>query len=109
MAQLPTHGLSTPAAGAASGCAARRRQAREDVEVIDIPAAGDSPLEMADAIDRALDELRNRNVRWSLIVQLRFLGLSIEQTSCVLSIGRASVRRDWASARAWLKWRLSGD
>ena len=42
------------------------------------------------------------------IVELKFFGgLSIEETAEVLSIGHATVERDWKMARAWLRNKLS--
>jgi RNA polymerase sigma-70 factor (ECF subfamily) len=39
----------------------------------------------------------------SKIVELRFFaGLSIEETSEVLHISPATIKRDWAMAKAWL-------
>ena len=56
-------------------------------------------LGLDDALERltALDEQQGR------IVELRFYGgLSIEETAEALGISPASVKRDWAMARAWL-------
>jgi len=37
-------------------------------------------------------------------VELRFFGgLSIEETSVVLGVSPATVKREWATARAWLQ------
>jgi DNA-directed RNA polymerase specialized sigma24 family protein len=41
------------------------------------------------------------------IVELRcFGGLSVEETSHVLNISPATVKRDWAMAKAWLEREL---
>jgi len=54
-------------------------------------------------LDDALKELAKLDERQSRIVELRFFaGLSIGDTSEVLGISRATVEREWASARAWL-------
>jgi RNA polymerase sigma-70 factor (ECF subfamily) len=43
------------------------------------------------------------DLRQSRIVELRFFGgLSIEETSQVLGISPATVKREWATARTWL-------
>jgi DNA-directed RNA polymerase specialized sigma24 family protein len=43
------------------------------------------------------------DLRQSQIVELRFFGgLSIEDTSQVLDISPATVKREWVTARAWL-------
>jgi RNA polymerase sigma factor (TIGR02999 family) len=55
------------------------------------------------ALDEALKELARLDSQQARIVELRFFGgLSIEETSDVLEISPATVKRDWATARAWL-------
>jgi len=55
------------------------------------------------ALDEALQELAKLDPQQSRIVELRFFaGLSIEETATVLEISPATVKRDWAMARAWL-------
>ena len=55
------------------------------------------------ALDDALNELARLDQQQSRIVELRFFGgLSIEETSRVLAVSRATVKREWTSARAWL-------
>jgi RNA polymerase sigma factor (TIGR02999 family) len=55
------------------------------------------------ALDDALTNLGKIDPQQSKIVELRFFaGLSIEETSEVLHISPATVKRDWAMAKAWL-------
>jgi len=55
------------------------------------------------ALDDALNELAKLDAQQSKIVELRFFGgLSIEETSQVLSVSPSTVKREWNSARAWL-------
>ena len=55
------------------------------------------------ALDDALCGLSRLSPRQSRIVELRFFaGLSIKETSEVLSVSPATVERDWTSARTWL-------
>jgi RNA polymerase sigma factor (TIGR02999 family) len=55
------------------------------------------------ALDEALTKLATMDAQQSQIVELRFFaGLSIEDTSEVLKISPATVKRDWAMAKAWL-------
>jgi RNA polymerase sigma-70 factor (ECF subfamily) len=55
------------------------------------------------ALDDALVGLAKLDERQSRMVELRFFGgLSIEETSEVLGVSTPTVKRDWASARAWL-------
>jgi RNA polymerase sigma factor (TIGR02999 family) len=55
------------------------------------------------ALDDALNALAALDPRQSQIVELRFFGgLSIEDTSHVLGISPATVKREWATARTWM-------
>ena len=55
------------------------------------------------ALDGALNRLCELDPQQSRIIELRFFaGLTIEDTSEVLGISPATVKRDWTSARAWL-------
>jgi RNA polymerase sigma factor (TIGR02999 family) len=59
------------------------------------------------AVHDALNELAVIDPQQSRIVELRFFGgLSIEETAEVLSVGHATVERDWKLARAWLRRKL---
>jgi RNA polymerase sigma factor (TIGR02999 family) len=56
------------------------------------------------ALDDALNQLAALDPQQSRLVELRFFGgLSIEETSVVLGVSPATVKREWATARAWLK------
>ena len=56
-------------------------------------------LDLEDAFQR----LEKHDAQQGKIVELRFCsGLSIEDTANVLGISPATVKRDWAAARAWL-------
>jgi len=55
------------------------------------------------ALDDALTRLAALDARQGEIVEMRFFaGLSIEDTSRVLGISAATVKREWATARLWL-------
>ena len=55
------------------------------------------------ALDDALNKLAARDARQSRVVEMRFFGgLSIDETSQVLKVSPATVKRDWTVARAWL-------
>ena len=55
------------------------------------------------ALDDALGALAELDIQQSRIVELRFFGgLSIEETAQVLEISPATVKRHWATARAFL-------
>jgi RNA polymerase sigma factor (TIGR02999 family) len=56
------------------------------------------------ALDNALNELARLDARQSRIVEMRFFGgLSIEGTAEIIGISRTTVKREWATARAWLR------
>jgi len=64
----------------------------------------ESPDEDLLAVDEALTALAALDPRATRVVELRyFAGLSIEETAEVLGISPATVKREWASARAWLR------
>ncbi len=59
------------------------------------------------ALDDALNHLNMMDPRQSQIVDLRFFGgLSIEDTSQVMEISPATVKREWSIARLWLQREL---
>jgi len=56
------------------------------------------------ALDDALNKLAGLDAQQSRLIELRFFGgLSIEETAVVLGISPATVKREWATARAWLQ------
>jgi RNA polymerase sigma factor (TIGR02999 family) len=59
-------------------------------------------------VDMALDELTRLDPRQGQIVELKYFGgLSEPEIAAVLSISRATVTREWQTARAWLYRRLT--
>ena len=55
------------------------------------------------SLDDALTTLADLDPRQANIVEMRFFGgLSIEETSLVLEISPATVKREWTTARTWL-------
>ena len=55
-------------------------------------------------LDRVLSELADLDDRQSRSVEMRFFGgLSIEDVADVLEISPATVKREWVTARAWLR------
>jgi len=62
------------------------------------------------AIDSALSRLEELDPKQGRIVELRFFGgLSIEETAEVVGVSPATVKREWALARAWLRRELTSD
>jgi len=61
-------------------------------------------------LDKALRELTELDAQQGRIVELRFFaGLTIEDTSEVLGISPATVKREWVTARAWLFRAMTGE
>ena len=60
------------------------------------------------ALDEALGRLESQSERLCRVVECRcFAGMSVEETAVVLDTSPATVKRDWAFARAWLNRALS--
>lgn len=67
------------------------------------PAFSDESTEVLAALGDALDRLEKLDKRQSQVVECRFFAaLSVEETALALDISPATVKRDWAFARAWL-------
>lgn len=92
----------------ARGRAASKRDGgvRVTLDQLDnMPIDGDRDLL---ALDAALDDLSRIDKRQEKIVEMKFFGgLSEPEISEVLGISRATVERDWATARIWLHRQLS--
>jgi len=62
------------------------------------------------ALHEALDKLAELDPEQVRVVELRyFTGLSIEETAQALGVSPATVKREWAVARAWLRRELTAD
>jgi RNA polymerase sigma factor (TIGR02999 family) len=60
------------------------------------------------ALDTALEDLSRVDERQGKIVEMKFFGgLSAQEISEALGISRATVDRDWATARVWLHRQMS--
>jgi RNA polymerase sigma factor (TIGR02999 family) len=96
---------------------ARKRQATKrghggaHADIDDLAQALVLPLpdERLLALDEALVTLGEMDDRQARVVELRFFGgLSVEETADVLQISAATVKREWATARAWLYRAVQG-
>jgi RNA polymerase sigma-70 factor (ECF subfamily) len=91
---------------------ARRRQRQKrgagkaDVSVdegVDVSVRGGVHPADVIALDRALQELERLDPTQGRIVELRFFGgLTVEETATALDLSPATVKREWAMAKAWL-------
>lgn len=96
MRQILVQYARTRRAGKRDGGA---RIALEDAEELSV-----SSDEELVALDDALEELNRLDERQSKIVQMKFFGgLSAPDIAEVLGISLATVERDWATARIWLR------
>jgi RNA polymerase sigma factor (sigma-70 family) len=60
------------------------------------------------ALDDALNERCRFDPQQAQIIELRFFGgLSIDEAAEILKISPVTVKRDWATARAWLYREMS--
>jgi RNA polymerase sigma-70 factor (ECF subfamily) len=92
---------------------ARRRLKRGGGEITRLPL--DAAMDFCDErdlnleeVDHALEELETVDARQAQIVELRFFaGLTIEEIAEVLKLSPATVKRDWATAKLWLRSYLS--
>lgn len=67
------------------------------------------PVDIVD-LDIALNELGVLDPQLSTLVELRFFGgLTIDEAAEVLGASAATVEREWATARLWLRRRLNRD
>jgi RNA polymerase sigma factor (sigma-70 family) len=73
-------------------------------------AAGTEPDVDVEALDEALTRLAKIDSEKSRLVELRyFAGLSIPEAAEVLGVSPASVKREWSTARTWLRRELTED
>ena len=73
-----------------------------------------SPAREADPVDvlalhTALDDLAALDPRQAEIVEMRFFaGLTVEEIAEVMEISTATVKREWATAKLWLRRQMQG-
>jgi RNA polymerase sigma factor (TIGR02999 family) len=94
---------------------ARRRQAsKRDPERLRVAASAAEAASSDNApdllaLDAALEALERLDARQAKIVELRFFaGLSVEETAEVANVSTATVKREWRTARAWLRREIEG-
>lgn len=92
---------------------ARARRARKRgggavrVELAEVDVASPPDVDLV-FLDQALDELAALDARQAKVVELRYFGgLSFEEIAEVSQISVRTAKRDWESARLWLRWRLA--
>lgn len=92
---------------------ARRRQALKRhpealrVSVANVEDLADREGWAALKLDEALTDLERLDARQARVVALRyFAGLSVEETASALEVSPSTVKREWATARAWIARRM---
>lgn len=92
--------------------ARRKKAAKRDAATfrVELSALGEGPSDLDPEIlslDEALKGLEVLDPRQARIVELRFFGgLTVEETAEVAGVGTATVKREWRTARAWLRRQL---
>lgn len=80
----------------------------EKVSLDDTPTISTKMDQSLLDLDDALNELETFDEQQCRVVELRyFSGLTIEETAEVLKISPATVKREWAIARAWLYQKIN--
>ena len=81
---------------------------RVTLDVMTVPGGLD-PAELI-AFSELFDELVRQDSQLGEIAKLRiFAGLTVPEIAAVMNIGRRTVDRQWAFARAWLRIQLRSD
>ena len=84
--------------------AAKRGGAPKKVTLDEGMAVGSSVDVDIEALDEALTRLAELDPEQARIVELRYFGgLTVEETADAVGVSPATVKRQWAMARAWLK------
>ena len=89
--------------------ASKRGSGNYKLDLTDVSdvSAGSSQIDLL-ALDRALEQLAAFDPKQCRIVEAKFFGgLSTEETAEVIGVSAATVKREWALAKAWLFRELS--
>jgi RNA polymerase sigma-70 factor (ECF subfamily) len=90
---------------------ARRRKKRGGTDPIEraLEFYDQRKIDVTD-LDAALRDLETLDPRQGQIVELRFFGgLTVEEISTAMGISPATVKREWATAKMWLRRELSSN
>ena len=84
--------------------AVKRGGGQSPVTLSDTNDVGYEPNVDLVALDDALTALATFDARQARVVELRFFGgLGVDETADVMSISPATVKREWATAKLWLR------
>lgn len=89
---------------------AQKRDGGCRITLVDDLAVADAGEIDVLAVDDALSRLAALDPQQARVVELRYFGgLSIREISEALAISEATVKREWATARAWLHREIASD
>lgn len=89
--------------------ASKRGGGADQVTLAAADEAGGQEVEVLE-LDEVLQRLAELDSRKAALVELRwFGGLSIEEAAAVLAVSSATAKREWRTARAWLRRELTPD
>jgi len=84
--------------------AVKRGGGQPDLSLEGVVLISEDRIEPLLALDQALVQLEVMDERLCRVVECRYFGgLTIAETADVLAISPATVKRDWQTARAWLR------
>jgi len=88
--------------------AQKREGGLKRIDLDDAPIIDDADLHGVIALNQALERLEALDPRHVRVVECRFFGgMNLDETAAALGISKATVKRDWALARAWLNRELA--
>jgi len=91
-------------------CAAKRGGGARRISLDETAIFSQAQAEEMVLLDELLTRLATLDPQQARIVELRFFaGLSVEETAEHLNISAATVKRDWAMAKAWLAREMHPD
>ncbi len=87
--------------------AAKRGGGQEEIPLASIELAAEIDVDLVD-LHNLLKKLEAIDPRQAKIVELRFfVGLRVEEVAEVLEISESTVKREWRTAKFWLRRRLA--
>jgi len=90
--------------------ASKRGNVRRRVALNETLLISEQHLDDVLAVDGALEKLERIDPLQSRLVEMRFFaGLSVDETARCLQISTATVKREWRSARAWLRREMNAN
>lgn len=88
--------------------ARKREGAHRRIDLTSVPIFDDTDLDGLLSLNQALDRLQDLEPRHVRVVECRFFGgMTLDETAEALDVSKATVKRDWVLARAWLNRELS--